>query len=339
MKLSLRSPLGRAVGLSLLCLSAASGAFGLALQGQTRAHDPSRIIKCGSRYYVYSTGRNIPMRYSDDLVNWTTGPAAVETKGDAMANGIPAWARALVPGNKGSGVWAPDVIYFGGLYHLYYAFADWDTNDATIGLLTSPTLDPGAPYYKWTDKGEIIRSKEGDTINAIDPSAVFDQKGNLWLAFGNMHKGSRLILLDEKTGLRSTKDTVIYQFAAGKGEAPYIIFHDGYYYFFKNHGSCCKGIESTYRIVMGRSREITGPYLDKEGKDLNDLKITEGTLLLGARINQIGPGHISIYSEGGLDRMSFHFYDGNNKGTPTLGIKTVTWGADGWPIVLDDATP
>ncbi|BCM93508.1 intracellular endo-alpha-(1-_5)-L-arabinanase [Abditibacteriota bacterium] len=319
----------------LLCM--ASHSFALTLQGQFRVHDPSRITKCGARYYVYCTGGNVPMHYSEDLIHWSSGPAALSKEG--RANGIPTWARALVPGNKGSGVWAPDVLYFDGLYHLYYAFADWDTNDAAIGLLTNLTLDPSDEKYVWTDQGEVIHSKAGDTFNAIDPAPTFDQEGNLWLVFGNMHTGSHLIQLDKRTGLRSTTDATMYQFAGDKGEAPYIYFHDGYYYFFKNHGSCCQGVKSTYRIMMGRSKKITGPYLDKEGKDLQDLKTTEGSKFLTAKGDEIGPGHIGIFSEGGVDRISFHYYNAKSNGTPTLGIKTLSWGADGWPIALDDPAP
>ncbi len=315
------------LALSILLAVLAPHTAGLQLQGQFHTHDPSRITKCHGRYYVYCTGPNVQMRCSDDMIHWANGPSVLAP--DRSTNGVPDWARKLVPGNTSNVIWAPDVLYFNGLYHLYYAFADWNTNDGVICLVTSPSLDPNAADYHWTDQGKIISSDATTRYSTIDPCPVFDRQGNLWLAFGGMSSGPRLIALDKNTGLRSASDTTIYQFAGNRGEASYIQYHDGYYYFFKNRGGCCKGVNSTYFIVMGRAKAITGPYSDKDGRDL---MTTDGTLFLKGRGSKIGPGQIGIYSEGGVDYYSFHYYDGDNNGAPTLGIGTLTWGEDGWPI-------
>ncbi|MDF2440434.1 MAG: arabinan endo,5-alpha-L-arabinosidase, partial [Abditibacteriota bacterium] len=109
---------------------------------------------------------------------------------------------------------------------------------------------------------------------------------------------------------------------------PYIHFRNGYYYFFQNEASCCRGMNSTYTIMMGRSKTITGPYLDKQGRDLAK---GGGTLFMGTEAERIGPGHVSVLSEDGIDRFTFHYYDGRANGAPTVGMQTLIWGADGWP--------
>jgi arabinan endo-1,5-alpha-L-arabinosidase len=151
-----------------------------------------------------------------------------------------------------------------------------------------------------------------------------------------MAKGTRLIPLDTHTGLRSP-GTDMYQFAGHEGEAGYVYYRKGYYYFFKNLGHCCAGLNSTsYRILVGRSHQITGPYVDKDG---NDLATHPGTIFLQTDGDKIGPGQIGIYTDSGVDYVSFHYYSRALGGRPTLGIETLTWDADGWPVAGKDPQP
>lgn len=323
--------------LALMIGLAIAGAIGtppvsaIVLQGQFGAHDPSRIILCNGRYYVYATGANIQMRYSDDLVHWSNGQSVLAAS-DSV-NGVPQWARNASPGNTGNVCWAPDVIYFNGLYHLYYAFSSWGSPNSVIGLVTSPTLDTRDAAYHWTDQGLVVQSSTtSGGPNCIDPAPVYDALGRLWLVYGSYNNyGIGLTRLDNTTGLRLNPPSDVYQLANGGYEASYIILHDGWYYLFFNDGSCCAGASSTYHILMGRSRSITGPYLDKTGKNLLS---GGGTFFLGTTGNKIGPGHMGEYNDGTIDRFTYHLEsDGTNFGNVTLNVQTLLWTTDGWPVV------
>jgi arabinan endo-1,5-alpha-L-arabinosidase len=198
--------------------------------------------------------------------------------------------------------------------------------------LTNITLDPDSPDYKWEDRGMVVASKEGSNNNAIDPSPIIDPSGRLWLSYGSFFGGIALVELNPKTGLRISPQSSIYYIAKIQGEASYISYHKGFYYLFANLGACCKGVDSTYRIIMARSASITGPYLDKEGRDISN---GGGSVFLESWRNEIGPGQIGIFSEGKSDSFTYHYYDAHNNGSPTLGRREIQWGADGWPAAGD----
>lgn len=284
-------------------------------------HDPSRITKCNGKYFVYHTGDKVLMRYSTNLTDWKNGKAVLDR--------VPDWAHQAVPRARGEGVWAPDVLLVNKKYCLFYSYSTFGSRTSVIGLVTSPTLDPDSPDYKWTDQGLVIASTDRSRFNAIDPCPVLDAQGDLWLTFGSWNRGGiQLVKLDKTTG-----KPVGTQFTLAAGqrtgpEAPYLHFHGGFYYLFENEGLCCKGMNSTYKIMMGRAKTISGPYLDRDGKDLAQ---GGGTLFLGTDGEVVGPGHIGIVSEGGLDRFSFHYYGSRVNGVPTLGLERLAWGADGWP--------
>jgi arabinan endo-1,5-alpha-L-arabinosidase len=111
-------------------------------------------------------------------------------------------------------------------------------------------------------------------------------------------------------------------------EAPCLTQHDGYYFLFVNWGECCRGTNSTYNIRVGRSLEIGGPYLDRKGHDLLQ---GGGTLFLETDGRFIGPGHAGLFSAGGTNWLSYHFYDGDNKGISKLSLRPIRWSKDNWP--------
>jgi arabinan endo-1,5-alpha-L-arabinosidase len=292
------------------------------LTGETRSvHDPSHVIKCNGKYFVYHTGENLPMRYSTDFIHWQKGPSVFEK--------LPAWVRQAVPAARRDFVWAPDVIFLNNRYYLYYSFSTFGSRISVTGLVTSPTLDPESPDYKWTDQGVVLATNNDSDYNAIDPALILDKDNDLWLTLGSWNGGGiKLVRLDNQNGkpLKNIKSIAMGQ-ATGP-EAPYLHYRDGYYYLFENEGECCKGMNSTYRIMMGRSKNISGPYLDREGRDLTK---GGGTLFMGSDGLQIGPGHVGIFREDGIDRFTFHFYDASANGSPTLGMKSLLWAPDGWP--------
>jgi len=285
-------------------------------------HDPSTIIRCGDEYWLFATGQGIRTWHSRDLKNWQHGAPVFTAP--------PAWTRQIAPDFHGY-AWAPDIVETGGRYLLYYAVSRWGTNESAIGLMTNATLDPADPRFGWRDEGMVIRSTPEDDFNAIDPGLLQTADGKLWMAFGSFWTGIKLVQLDAKTGRRVAANSPVYSLAWHREiEAPCIAAHDGWYYLFVNWGLCCRGVKSTYEIRIGRSRAITGPYLDEAG---SDLRYDGGTPFLGSEGKFIGPGHAAILQDGGKFWFSCHFYDGSNRGYSMLSIRRLRWSADGWPVL------
>lgn len=317
-------------------------------------HDPS-IAKDGETYYVFATGAATPAAHTpapgDAAAKVSSGPVAqlpvrcsmdlkLWTRCGAVFPSIPKWIHETSPSTKE--LWAPDVSYFDRLFHLYYAFSAFGKNTSGIALATNETLDPASPKYKWIDRGLVLRSKEKDDFNAIDPNLVIDQNGEAWLAFGSFWTGIKMRHLDRHTGLLSSKDTQLYSLAsravvhqgprdpglppdAEAIEAPFVFQHQGFFYLFVSWDLCCRGLKSTYRTMVGRSRAVTGPYVDRDGKLLTD---GGGTQLLRANSTWLGPGGASLVHLPAADLIAFHAYSAID-GRPALQLST-NW-KDGWP--------
>ncbi len=298
------------------------------LRGYINAHDPSTMIQCKGRYYVFSTGQGILSHSSADKVFWSPGPAI-------FAN-PPAWTTNAVPGFTGI-FWAPDILFFNNQYYLYYAVSTFGSQVSAIGLATNPTLDPSDPLYHWTDQGPAIQSDVGSPYNCIDPSFTWDSAGGLWMAFGSYWNGIYLVQLDPASGLRIASNSPTYRLAYNSSiEASYLFRRGNYYYLFANWGSCCSGVNSTYNIRVGRSTSITGPYLDRNGVDMAN---NGGTLFLQANGKFAGPGHVGILSEGGQQWLTYHYYDGNAwapqyaaYGDSDFDFVPLSWTPDDWPV-------
>ena len=286
------------------------------------ARDPSTIVKCNGEFWVFYTGRGIPSYHSKDLVKWEPGPPVFHT--------APEWIARAVPGNRNMNYWAPDVVHVGDRYLLYYSVSTFGKITSAIGLATTPTLDPADPAYHWTDQGVVVQSHEGGDFNTIDPSVLADD-GKLWLSFGSYWSGIKLVKLDPKTGKRSDPDAPVIPLAYNKSiEASCLHKHDGYYYLFVDWGTCCQGLKSTYNIRVGRSRKVTGPYVDRN--DL-DMRKGGGSLLLGDRGPLVGPGHAGILTDNGKTWFTSDFEgDSRMGGKATLAIMPLRW-KSGWPEV------
>ena len=300
------------------------------LTGDLVAHDPSTVIYDNGRYYSYNTGDHVGVRSSADLINWTYEPAVFDT--------IPSWIYSAVPGYSGSSLWAPDIIYLNGQFHLYYSASVWGTKLSAMGHATSPTLDPDAPNYGWTDHGIVLGSNHSSPYNAIDPSLMLDQNtGKLWMTWGSFNNGIYVKELDPLTGdpLDSSPGVnVAAPSPTPEIEGAAMMQRNGYYYMFVNWGGCCSGDNSTYNIRVGRSTSPTGPFLDKNGVNmLND----GGTLFLDDDGQKIGPGHFSFANLNGQDKFSYHYYDadqywtGDMTGLPQFALRNLYWTSDDWP--------
>jgi arabinan endo-1,5-alpha-L-arabinosidase len=301
-------------------------------------HDPS-IAKDGNTYYVFTTSgpretSQLPIRCSTDLMAWK--------RCGYVFDQMPAWIREASA--KTRNLWAPDISWFNGKYHLYYAYSSFGVNTSGIALATNESLDPTSSRYHWNDEGLVLTSAASDDFNAIDPNIVLDKKGRPWLSFGSFWSGIKMRSIDAKTGKLSAKDARLYALATRKKpdnaepvkpglpanwqaiEAPFIVRHGDYFYLFVSFDLCCRGTRSTYRIVVGRSKKVTGPYVDAERKKMID---GGGTQLLAANSRWLGPGGQSVLQQLDGDYLVFHAYDAVT-GKPALQISTMTWD-DGWP--------
>ena len=306
----------------------------LALEGDVSpVHDPV-VIKERDTYYVFCTGgRNgqgvIPVRTSTDMRTWKASGHVFES--------LPEWAMKEIP--QARNAWAPDISHFNGKYHLYYSVSSFGSRNSAIGLATTRTLEPRSPAYKWVDEGMVLRSsQEKDDWNAIDPNLVLDGT-SAWLAWGSFWGGIKMRRIDPATGKLSTADETTHALSSrpreqpigGSVEAPTIVRHKDYWYLFVSFDRCCRGAQSSYNVVVGRSRAVTGPYVDKTGKPMTE---GGGSLVIEATTpSWRGPGHQTFFSEGDRDYLFFHAYYGEGRGRGSaLQISTLVW-EDGWPRV------
>ena len=317
-----------------------SGPHSIAVNGDVEyTHDPS-IAKYGDTWYLFGTNNGpvregeMPIRCSQDLHHWKLCGYVFEK--------LPEWIKKESPATKE--LWAPDISYWNGEYHLYYAFSVFGKNTSGIALLTNKTLNPASPDYLWVDKGLVLRSRVEDDFNAIDPNLLMDENGRPWLAFGSFWSGIKMRRIDAKTGLLSAEDTKLYSLAQRKKpanpppnppglpgdwqaiEAPFIIHHEGYFYLFVSFDLCCRGTKSDYKTMVGRSRYVTGPYVDAKGTPMLD---GGGTPLLLGNSRWVGPGGESLLQQKDGDIIVFHAYDATS-GEAYLQISTLAW-IDGWP--------
>jgi arabinan endo-1,5-alpha-L-arabinosidase len=289
-----------------------------------RVHDPSTIVKCKDEYWIFYTGRGTPSYHSKDLQKWEPGPRV-------FSNSLP-WVAESVPANmSGRDFWAPDIIHAGPHYLLYFSASSFGKNTSAIGLATNPTLDPNDADYHWSDQGIVVQSGPRDDFNTIDPAVFQDRDGSLWLTFGSFWSGIKLIQLDPATGKRVAPDSPMYSLAHYNSiEAPFIYRRGDSYFLFVNWGFCCRGIRSTYEIRVGRSDVVTGPYRDRDGKDM---LVGGGTDFLQTDGPFIGPGHAGILADGDKYWFGCHFYNATQRGASMFAVRPLRWEADGWPTV------
>ncbi|MBQ8712875.1 MAG: family 43 glycosylhydrolase [Prevotella sp.] len=310
-------------------------------------HDPVVAFEDGT-YHLFATGMGIQHMTSPDLQSWTVRPEPLMTV-------IPRWTRDSVPGFRHH-VWAPDVIRWHGRWWLAYSCSTFGRNGSAIGLLSSRSL----AHPLWDDEGCIVTSREGrDAWNAIDPNFVIDDDDQPWLVWGSFWDGIQLARLDTTMHIApGTRPRTIARryhlneqglladlpanpnppknptsdFAGPNAiEAPFIFRHAGYYYLFVSWDYCCQGSRSNYRVAVGRSRSVEGPYLDRTGKDM---RLGGGTLFFeGDKVSFDAAGHCSVYHFGDADLFFCHGYSVPLQGASILVQRRIRWTADEWPEV------
>ncbi len=300
-------------------------------------HDPVMAFE-DSTYYLFATGLGIQQMTSKDRKTWTVKPEPLMTV-------MPQWTRDSVPGFVHH-VWAPDVIRWHGRWWLAYSCSTFGKNGSAIGLMSSPSL----AFPIWNDEGCIVASKaDRDNWNAIDPNFIIDDNDQPWMVWGSFWDGIQMARLDTTMHLakgeqprtiarrydpafRNPAPNPTSKYAGTNAiEAPFVFHHMGYYYLFVAWDYCCQGSKSTYRVAVGRSKTVAGPYLDQDGKDM--LK-GGGTLFFEGDKQQFeAAGHCAVYHFGDEDVFICHGYSIAHKGASLLIQKTIQWTADGWPTL------
>lgn len=311
------------------------------LRTDISVHDPV-MTRQDSTYYIFCTGNGIAMWSSGDRVHWKAEKPVFAT--------APQWAIDAIPGFKRH-IWAPDISFYNGLYYLFYSVSAFGKNTSAIGVATNTTLHTNDPAYKWIDHGKVIQSIPGKTNwNAIDPNLITDKDGTPYLIFGSFWDGLKLVKLnkdrlsvteniDNIPTIATRRKVAMENLPAIDGnpvdaggnaiEAPFIFKHDKYFYLFASIDYCCKGPKSTYKMIIGRSKTLKGPYLDKEGIAMNK---GGGSILLAGDTNWYGVGHNGVSTFDGVDYIIFHGYDAADRGISKLRIEKLDW-VDGWPVI------
>ncbi|MCC3154400.1 arabinan endo-1,5-alpha-L-arabinosidase [Hymenobacter sp. BT770] len=321
------------LALLLTCLGA-TAQTAPATTGAIPAHDPVMIRQEGT-YYLFCTGMGIAVWSSADRKTWKAEKPVFAAP--------PTWAVAAVPGFKGH-VWAPDISFANGQYSLFYSVSAFGKNTSCIGLVTNKTLNPASPDFKWVDHGRVIQSVPGrDMWNAIDPNLARDAAGAPWLTFGSFWDGIKLVKLRPdltapaqpeqwRTIAHRPRDPKLNDSLPGDGaiEGPFIFKKGGFYYLFTSFDYCCRGPQSTYKMMVGRAASITGPYVDRAGLALDQ---GGGTVVLAGDSKWYGVGHNAVCTFDNVDYLVFHGYDASDRGRPKLRIEKLSWDKDGWPAV------
>lgn len=273
--------------------------------GNPYIHDPSTIMECEGKFYTFGTGGGGLI--SPDGYTWDSG--------------------AVRPGGGA----APDAIKIGDRYLVAYGATGGGLGGGHAGIIYTmwnKTLDPKSPDFKYSEPNLVAQSEYDEDCDAIDPSLLMGPDGRLWMSYGTYFGFIRLVELDPATGKRVEGNKAID--IAIDCEASALIYRNGWYYLLGTHGTCCDGVNSTYNIVVGRSRNVTGPYIDNVGRDM--LK-GGGKMVLAAGGRLIGAGHFGRYIvEEGVEKMSCHFEaDMDRSGRSVLNVRPLVWKND-WPV-------
>lgn len=280
--------------------------------------DPTIIKANDGNFYVYATEniRNLPIHRSKDLVDW-------EEVGTAFTD------QTRPTFEPEGGLWAPDINYIGGQYVLYYSMSVWG-GEWTCGIGVATAEKPEGPF---TDLGMMFRSNAIGVQNSIDPFYIEDN-GKKYLFWGSFRGIYGIELSND--GLSIKEGAEKKQIAGTAYEGTYIHKRGDYYYMFASIGSCCEGLKSTYTTVVGRSKNLFGPYVDIKGQPMME---NHHEILIRANDAFVGTGHNSeiVTDKAGNDWMLYHAVSKANPTGRVLMMDQVKWVND-WPEVTS-STP
>lgn len=288
------------------------------------APDPTVIRAQDGYFYLYGTEntRNVPIYRSKDLVNW-------EYKGTAFTDAT----RSTWDGDHN--IWAPEIRYFNNQYVLYYSWAIWgDEWRSNVGVAISDS-----PLGPFIDKGCLIDSKVIGVQNSID-QFFYEDNGTKYMFWGSFRGIYVTELTDDGLDIKKKTDrspVLKKRICGNRFEGTNIFKRGEYYYLFASIGTCCNGATSTYQTVVGRSKNILGPYLNKTG---GDMLYDYCEIIMSGNEVWAGPGHnsILIQDDAGTDWIIYHGYKKKEaeNGRYVLMDKLI-WSSDGWPSVKGNA--
>lgn len=287
------------------------------------AADPDVLKADDGYFYMYCTNTycemgNKGMQYdrgpifqSKDLINWTWV--------GSVFDGHP---QALNWGDKDAGVWAPSVIKVGDHYNYYYSLSLWGDSNPGIGVATSLT-----PFGPWTHYGKVLDSNLSGVKNSIDPQPIYDEDGKLYLIWGSFYGIGAVELTDDGTevfwGINNIKDHLYWIIDDNSNgqmdininyEGSYIIKRNDSYYYFGSQGTCCDGVNSTYRVKAGKANKLLGKYYGSDGKTLTDETGSYGDLVVGPSEEVAGVGHNTVVEDyEGEFWLFYHGFDVNGE--------------------------
>lgn len=276
--------------------------------------DPTIIKANDGNFYLYATEdtRNVPIYKSANLTDW-------QFVGTAFTNNT----RPNFEPN--GGIWAPDINHINGKYVLYYSMSVWG-GEWTCGIGVATADRPEGPF---TDRGKLFRSNEINVQNSIDPFYI-EENGKKYLFWGSFRGIYAIELSDDGLSLKTNAQK--QQIAGTAFEGVYIHKKGNYYYMFASIGSCCEGVNSTYKLVVGRSESLLGPYLDKTGKDM----MGNGyTIIIDKNTRFVGNGHCSeiVQDKEGNDWLFYHGVDVNKPNGRVLLMDQIKWDSANWPYI------
>jgi arabinan endo-1,5-alpha-L-arabinosidase len=302
--------------------------------GDLRVHDPSVTWFRGTYVMVATSGDSFsPISISSDMLHWS--------KSEPIFAEPPAWLQQAVPMHRS--IWAPAPVVVGNTLRIYYCSSQkFGSNTSFIGMAENDRFDPKTPTKGWVDRGMLLESHAGkDNFNAIDPDVLIAPDGRHWMVYGSYWDGMYQVELDPTSGLvkPGAKPFHVASNPTERGnplEAPALRYHDGYYYLYVVYGLAAQGVRSTYRMMVGRSRQPDGPFTGFTGAPM-----TEGghTDVLKSSPPMFAPGGGNVFQDAfGQDWLAYHYYDsrlhwhGDVWGRPTFQIRRQVWGQDGWPL-------
>ena len=292
-------------------------------------HDPSRMVFSteDGRWYIFFTGNGTPFMWSTDKINWN------RTSADRV------WPSTVDNFNY----WAPDMWNepIHGKYYLFYSQSSFGSQNSFIHVASTSSLASPA----WVKEGTAIASVSGQgrpfRYNAIDPAPYYDEAADrLWLVFGSFWDGIFIVELNPSNPTQQVSTPL--HIAGGRPgpnaiEGAYVFRRGAWFYQVVSVDTCCQGSNSTYKQIVGRSTQITGPYFDRDGVDL---RFYGGTIFTAGGGPEIGPGQFGLYTLDGIERFTYHLYSNSPFGPSRLGGRSIDWDASGWPLaVFSTAVP